>query len=96
MLGICLGLQLLLKESAEAPGQPGLGLLPGRVKLFDTTLPVPHVGWAAVTITPRGRAHGVVSRAVTGIVPNTLPLTRSSLPLRSSALICMSGELSGE
>ena len=66
VLGICLGLQLLLKESAEAPGQPGLGLLPGRVKLFDTDLPVPHVGWAAVTITPRGRTHGVVGRAVTG------------------------------
>jgi glutamine amidotransferase len=66
VLGICLGLQLLLEASDEAPGQPGLGLLPGRVKEFETELPVPHVGWAAVTITPRGRAHGVLSRAVTG------------------------------
>lgn len=66
VFGICLGLQLLLRESDEAPGQPGLGLLPGRVKAFDTDLPVPHVGWAAVTFTPRGRAHGVLSRAVAG------------------------------
>jgi imidazole glycerol phosphate synthase glutamine amidotransferase subunit len=66
VLGICLGLQLLLQASDEAPGQPGLGLLPGRVKEFETDLPVPHVGWAAVTITPRGRAHAVLARAVTG------------------------------
>ncbi len=66
VLGNCLGLQLLLKESDEAPGQPGLGLLPGRVKEFTTDLPVPHVGWAAVTVTPRGRAHAVLGRAVTG------------------------------
>ena len=66
VLGICLGLQLLLQESDEAPGQPGLGLLPGRVKEFTTDLPVPHVGWAAVTVTPRGRAHPVLGRAVTG------------------------------
>src|SRR2546430_4605236 len=31
VLGICLGLQLFLSDSEEAPGVPGLGLLPGRV-----------------------------------------------------------------
>lgn len=64
VLGICLGLQLLLRESDEAPGQPGLGLLPGRVTRFETDLPVPHVGWAAVTLTPRGRAHPVLAAAI--------------------------------
>ena len=30
-LGICLGLQLLLKESEETPGAEGLNLLPGKI-----------------------------------------------------------------
>jgi glutamine amidotransferase len=64
VLGICLGLQLLLRGSDEAPEQPGLGLLPGRVKEFATDLPVPHVGWAAMTLTPRGRAHPLLAAAV--------------------------------
>jgi imidazole glycerol-phosphate synthase subunit HisH len=63
-LGICLGLQLLLAESDEAPGVKGLGLLPGRVGQFRTDLPVPHVGWAAVTLTAAGRAHPVLTEAV--------------------------------
>src|SRR5204862_464670 len=46
VLGICLGLQLFLADSEEAPGVPGLGLLPGRVARFQTELPVPHVGGA--------------------------------------------------
>ncbi len=64
VLGICLGLQLFLRGSDEAPGQPGLGLLPGRVTEFTTDLPVPHVGWAAVRLTPRGRVHPVLAAAV--------------------------------
>src|SRR2546430_12366727 len=56
VLGICLGLQLFLADSEEAPGVPGLGLLPGRVARFHTELPVPHVGWARVRLTAGGRA----------------------------------------
>lgn len=63
VLGICLGLQLFLRDSDEAPGQPGLGILPGRVAAFATDLPVPHVGWAAVRLTDRGRAHPVLAAA---------------------------------
>ena len=33
-LGICLGLQALLRESEEAPDAPGLGLYPGSVRRF--------------------------------------------------------------
>jgi glutamine amidotransferase len=62
-LGVCLGLQLFLEESEEAPGTRGLGLLPGRVIRFRTSLPVPHVGWARVELTPAGRAHPVLARA---------------------------------
>lgn len=60
VLGICLGLQVCCAESEEAPGLPGLSLLPGRVNRFRTTLPVPHVGWAQVTGTSAASAHPVV------------------------------------
>ncbi len=44
-LGICLGLQGLFDSSEEAPGQCGLGIFPGKVKRFDPTARVPHMGW---------------------------------------------------
>jgi glutamine amidotransferase len=66
LLGICLGLQLLLEASEEAPGIAGLGLLAGRVARFRTDLPVPHVGWAQVRLTERGRSHSVLARAFGG------------------------------
>lgn len=53
-LGICLGLQLLLDTSDEAPGARGLGVFPGNVaKIPDDLvengrrLKVPHMGWNA-------------------------------------------------
>jgi glutamine amidotransferase len=45
LLGICIGMQVLFEESEEHGVFPGLGLLPGRVRRFDDTLPVPHMGW---------------------------------------------------
>ena len=45
LLGICVGLQMLFRESDEASGVRGLGLLPGRVRRFDRRLLVPHIGW---------------------------------------------------
>ncbi|MEW5872134.1 MAG: imidazole glycerol phosphate synthase subunit HisH [Chloroflexota bacterium] len=56
LLGICLGMQLLFAASEEAPGCPGLGLLPGEARRFtfdeDTGSPgaagrlkVPQTGW---------------------------------------------------
>lgn len=57
VMGICLGLQLLFETSEEAPEARGIGLLHGRVRRFVTTLHVPHVGWARVDLTDRGRAH---------------------------------------
>jgi len=51
-LGICLGMQLLFSHSEEAVNveQPAEGLkaIPGTVKRFPATLPVPHVGWNKV------------------------------------------------
>lgn len=48
MLGICLGMQMLLEQSDEAPGTPGLGFVPGRVRRFtpeSNNYKVPHMGW---------------------------------------------------
>ncbi len=49
-LGICVGMQLLFEGSDEAPGRPGLGFLPGRVRRFPGgKLKVPQTGWNQVT-----------------------------------------------
>jgi imidazole glycerol-phosphate synthase subunit HisH len=47
-LGICLGMQVLMDSSEEAPGVAGLGLIPGTVRRFVTDLKVPHMGWNRV------------------------------------------------
>ena len=52
-LGICLGLQALYEASDEAPGVPGLALLPGRVARFQGVFKVPHVGWSQLEIHSR-------------------------------------------
>jgi imidazole glycerol-phosphate synthase subunit HisH len=45
-LGICVGMQWLLRGSTEAPEQPGLGYFQGRCERFpDGGEKVPHVGW---------------------------------------------------
>ena len=46
-MGVCLGLQLLLDASDEGV-EPGLGLIPGRVKRLPEGLKVPHMGWNEV------------------------------------------------
>ena len=61
VMGICLGMQLFFARSEEAPGAVGLGLLSGEVRRFRTELPVPHVGWAAVALTPSGGRHPVLA-----------------------------------
>lgn len=53
LLGVCVGLQVLAEEGDEYGTQPGLGLIPGRVRRVDTGssgLPLPHIGWNDCTI----------------------------------------------
>jgi glutamine amidotransferase len=48
VLGICLGFQLMAKESYEFGHHNGLGWLNASVRKIDTSesrLPIPHVGW---------------------------------------------------
>ncbi len=53
-LGICLGLQLLLRSSDEAPGVAGLGVLDGHNARLRTGpgIKVPHMGWNRVSLAP--------------------------------------------
>jgi glutamine amidotransferase len=47
-LGICVGMQLLADRGLEHGETPGLGRIPGEVRLIepsDPTLKVPHMGW---------------------------------------------------
>jgi len=48
-LGLCLGMQLLFEASDEGI-ERGFGILPGRVKRFDSKLKVPHMGWNRVEL----------------------------------------------
>lgn len=48
VLGICLGMQLLCKQSEEGDTL-GLGVFPNVVKKFIGSLPVPHMGWNEVS-----------------------------------------------
>jgi glutamine amidotransferase/cyclase len=50
-LGICIGLQCLFEGSAESPGVPGLGVIPGQVERFPAgPLSVPHMGWNGLRV----------------------------------------------
>jgi glutamine amidotransferase len=55
LLGICVGMQWLFDGSDEAPGVPGLGVIPGRITRLPgdaaARLKVPHVGWNALDFT---------------------------------------------
>lgn len=55
-LGICLGMQLLLEKSQEAPGVEGLGIIEGEVKKFiGKGLIIPHMGWNQITINKKSK-----------------------------------------
>lgn len=65
-LGICLGMQLMAQGSEEAPGVPGLGVMEGIVKSYqsgEAGWRVPQMGWNRVepsegcAIVPGGYAY---------------------------------------
>jgi imidazole glycerol phosphate synthase glutamine amidotransferase subunit len=55
-VGICLGMQLLFEGSDEAPGEHGLGLLPGRCVRFEAPRKVPQIGWNTIDLHGQGSA----------------------------------------
>ena len=50
LLGICLGMQLLFRESEEHGLHEGLGVFDGRVRRLPAGLKVPHIGWNQIRI----------------------------------------------
>jgi glutamine amidotransferase len=65
LFGICLGMQWLFDGSSEAPGLPGLGLLPGgcsRLTGNGGRLKVPHVCWNALELVRTGVLVGEADR----------------------------------
>src|SRR5688500_4208261 len=44
-LGICIGMQMLFEGSEESPGEPGLGILPGTVRLLPDGVKRPQMQW---------------------------------------------------
>lgn len=49
-LGVCVGMQLLYEGSEESPGAPGLGILPGTVRLLPDTVKRPQMQWNALRV----------------------------------------------
>jgi glutamine amidotransferase len=58
-VGICIGLQVLFSGSEEAPGEPGLGLIPGKVVKFAQGK-VPQIGWNKLDAQQAGWEEGHV------------------------------------
>ncbi len=49
ILGVCIGMQVLYEGSDEAPGVPGLGILPGTVQRLPASAgKIPHMGWNTI------------------------------------------------
>jgi glutamine amidotransferase len=64
LLGICLGMQMLLDESAEFGVSEGLGLVPGKVvpvppvNALGLPQKIPHIGWNSLAVPESGRPWG--------------------------------------
>ena len=58
LLGICLGMQLLCKQTEEGSTQ-GLGILPSKVKRFPDIVKVPQMGWNTVNHKAEGLFEGI-------------------------------------
>ncbi len=67
LIGVCVGMQILF-EGSDEDDEPGLGLLPGRVRRLPQTetVRVPHMGWN--TVAWAGRRH-----AFTAGIPDDTP-----------------------
>lgn len=64
-MGICVGMQALFEGSDESPDVPGLGLIPGIVKKFDSSdKSVPCIGWNSAVVRDE------TDTAIYGITPH--------------------------
>lgn len=63
VLGICLGLQLLCRSTAEGGATTCLGVFPHDVARFPATGNVPHTGWNTIEHDASALLHGIASSA---------------------------------
>ncbi len=91
-LAICLGMQMLFEGSDEAPGVPGLGILPGRARRFSDAVPVPQLGWNDVG----GWSDGEPSRACATLTPGVAYFANSYRVLEPpEGWACLSSDYDG-
>jgi imidazole glycerol-phosphate synthase subunit HisH len=57
-IGICVGMQMLFSGSEETPGRPGLGVLPGTVRLLPEGVKRPQMQW---NVLERRRPSGLLA-----------------------------------
>lgn len=55
LFAVCLGMQLLARQSEETPGAWGLALIDGDVTRFPDSVKVPQLGWNRVSAHPKSR-----------------------------------------
>ena len=78
LLAICLGLQMLCRSSDEAPGVPGLGVLPVTVDNLPDSVALPHFGWNSITSDSAAIPKGFVYYANSFGITNYKPLINAS------------------
>ena len=95
LFGVCVGMQVLLEGSEEAPTVPGLGLFEGTSKRLPEIVKVPHMGWNVVswdTVTPHPYVRDVPdtwfyfvhSYAPTTAMPGVVGVTRYGTPFAAA------------
>jgi len=79
VLGICLGMQLLCKQTEEGNTQ-GLGILPEKVVRFPNTVKVPQMGWNTVNHKAEGLFEGIAQDCYMYLVHSYfIPLTDATI-----------------
>jgi glutamine amidotransferase len=53
-LGVCIGMQMLYEGSDESPDVPGLGILPGRIRLLRGDVKRPQMQWNTLDLVAPG------------------------------------------
>ena len=63
LLGICLGMQLLMKSSDEFGKYKGLSLINGKVISLEKNenFPIPHIGWSSIEINKKKNENKIIS-----------------------------------
>ncbi|KAI9683653.1 MAG: Histidine biosynthesis bifunctional protein hisB [Trizodia sp. TS-e1964] len=85
-MGICVGLQVLFDGSAETPGLPGFGVIPGTLRKFDSSSKsVPHIGWNNANTTQESNLEG---KSLVGLRPDSkyYYVHSYAIPYRASEL----------